>query len=617
MKKTFLFVFLFVTLCLSGYAKSEKVTFERLEPASWWIGMHDTQLQLMIYGKNISSSKVEFLYEGVSLVKRETTDNPNYLFLYLHIDKKTKPGTFDIIFKNGKKQVGKFTYTLQARRENSAQRPSFSPADAIYLLMPDRFCNGNLQNDNVKGYIQGVNRDDLGHRHGGDIEGITKKLPYLADLGVTALWITPFFDNNDKNYSYHHYATGDYYKVDPRLGTKENYKELSAKCKENGLKLIIDVVPNHCGSAHWWMKDLPASDWLNKWDTYTSSNYRMTAWTDPYSSEYDVKQLNKGWFSENMPDYNLANPHLFTYLKQAYIWWIEYADVDGIRVDTYPYTDIRIGSKWIKAIRDEYPTINIVGECWVKTPQEIAFYQSGSMNKYGFDSHMQSVMDFVLKDVFEFSFNERESWDRGMIRFYNHYAQDFLYADPNQIMNFLDNHDIDRYSEVVGHDVKKYKMALALLIASRGYPQIYAGNEIMLGGNRGSYEGHRFDFPGGFPGDKRNAFTPEGRTEIENDVFNYLRTLLHYRKNTTALQTGKKKQFIPYDGIYVYFRYDDNATVMVIANNNDTSRKVKTDRFVEVLAPFTKGKDVTSGKNFDITNSVEIPGKTVLLLELK
>ncbi len=616
MKRISLVAFLILILSVSTYGKNQKVTLERLEPASWWIGMHDTQLQLMVYGKNISKSSVEFSYEGVTLAKKAFTDNPNYLFLYLEIDKNTKPGKFDIVFKQGRKQIGKFNYTLQARSKNSATRPTFSPADAVYLIMPDRFANGDPSNDAVKGYKQGVNRADLGARHGGDIKGMISKIPYLADLGITALWSTPFFDNNDDIYSYHHYSTGDYYKVDPRMGSNEDYKRLSEVAKEHGIKLILDVVPNHCGGVHWWMKDIPASDWFNVWETHTPSNYRMTAWTDPYSSEYDLKQLKKGWFSHNMPDFNLANPHLFTYLKQAYVWWIEYAHVDGIRVDTYPYTDIRIGAEWIKAIRDEYPTMNIVGECWVKTPQEIAFYQSGTINKYGFDSHMQSVMDFVLKDVFEFSFQERETWDKGMIRFYNHYAQDFMYADPNQLMNFLDNHDIDRYSEVVGHDVKKYKMALALLIASRGYPQIYAGNEIMLGGTRGSYEGHRFGFPGGWAEDERNAFTAEGRTEVENEVFNYLRSLLHYRKNTTALQTGKKKQFIPYDGIYVYFRYDDDKTIMVITNNNTNSREVLTARFVEMLAPFKTGKDVITGKEYDITRAIEISDKSVLLLEL-
>lgn len=617
MKKRTIIALVLLLFCVTAYSKSEKISLERLEPASWWIGMHDPQLQLMVYGKNISKAQVEFSYEGVTLSKKAFTDNPNYLFLYLNVDKNTQPGKFDIVFKQGRRQVGKFTYTLQERRENSAFRPTFGPEDAVYLIMPDRFVNGDPTNDAVKGYKQGVNRADLGARHGGDIKGMISKIPYLADLGITALWSTPFFDNNDDIYSYHHYSTGDYYKVDPRLGTNEDYKKLSEVAKEHGIKLIIDVVPNHCGGVHWWMKDIPASDWFNIWDTHTQSNYRMTAWTDPYSSEYDLKKLNQGWFSHNMPDFNLANPHLFTYLKQAYVWWIEYANVDGIRVDTYPYTDIRIGAEWIKAIRNEYPTMNIVGECWVKTPQEIAFYQSGSMNKYKFDSQMQSVMDFVLKDVFEFAFHERETWDKGMIRFYNHYAQDFLYADPNLIMNFLDNHDIDRYSEVVAHDVRKYKMALALLIASRGYPQIYAGNEIMLGGKRGSYEGHRFDFPGGWAEDERNAFTAEGRTEVENEVFNYLRTLLHYRKNTTALQTGKKTQFIPYDGIYVYFRYDDNATIMVIANNNDNDRDLATKRFMEILSPFKQGKDVTSGKTFDVTNNIQVPGKSVLLLELK
>jgi len=392
---------------------------------------------------------------------------------------------------------------------------------------------------------------------------------------------------------------------------------LSETCHNNGLKLIIDVVPNHCGSSHWWIKDLPSKDWLNVWPTYTSSNYRMTAWTDPHASEADLYRLTHGWFATNMPDLNLQNPLLFDYLRQVYTFWIESANIDGMRVDTYPYNDIKTAARFVQSIRNEYPNMNVVGECWVKTPEEIAYYQSGNNNKDGFDSHLTSVMDFCLKDVFYSAFNEKESWDGGMARFYSLYAQDFVYSNPNMIMNFLDNHDIDRYSTAVKRDVQKYKMALAMLITARGYPQIYYGTEIMLDGIAGSYEGNRFDFPGGWTSDKRNAFTPEGRTNAENEVFIYLKTLLNYRKKNPVLQNGKMKQFIPENGIYVNFRYNSEKMIMIIANNSQENKELQLGRFAEMLARKTMGTEITNSKTYSLETPVSIPAKTVQILEIK
>jgi len=588
---------------------------QKVEPSFWWTDMYQPEFQLMLYGTDISKTEISIDYNGVSISRKELTDNPNYVFLYLKLSKETFPGKFNIVLKKGnKKQV--VVYELKSRREGSAERKSFTEADALYLLMPDRFANGNPANDSIKGYHQGVHRNIPGARHGGDIEGIISKVPYLADLGITALWTTPLFDNNDTQYSYHHYACSDYYKVDPRLGSNADYIRLSDACHANGLKLIIDVVPNHCGSSHWWMKDLPANDWFNTWPTFTNSNYRMTAWTDPHASTADRYRLTHGWFSPNMPDLNLQNPLLFDYLRQVYIFWIEYANIDGMRVDTYPYNDLKTASRFIQSIRSEYPNMNVVGECWVKTPAEIAYYQSGNNNKDGFDSRLTSVMDFVLKDVFSTAFNEPDSWDGGMSRFYSHYAQDFVYANQNLIMNFLDNHDIDRYSTVVKRDVRKYKMALAMLLTARGYPQIYYGTEIMLDGIAGSYEGNRFDFPGGWTSDKRNAFKPEGRTNDENEVFNYLRILLNYRKNNTVLQSGLMKQFIPENGLYVSFRYNDKKTLMIIANNNLENKELNLNRFSEMLNGKTDGIEITTSKNYSLQIPVSVPAKTVLILDI-
>ncbi|MDO9152642.1 MAG: glycoside hydrolase family 13 protein [Paludibacter sp.] len=615
MKKKFLILLLIILFLSTLYAKS-KPWVQRIEPTAWWTNMKNPELQLMVYGAGISTAEFSINYSGVSIIEKRLTDNPNFVFLYLSITKETKAGKINIIITKGKqKQI--LQYVLKSRREGSALRESFTEADAVYLLMPDRFANGNPTNDSVKGYFQGVNRSLPGARHGGDIDGIIKNVPYMAHLGITALWTTPLFDNNDTNYSYHHYGCSDYYKIDPRLGKNEDYKRLSDICHANGLKLIIDVVPNHCSSAHWWMKDKPAKDWFNEWSTFTSSNYRMTAWTDPHAAQSDLHRLTHGWFAPNMPDFNLNNPLVFDYLRQVYVYWIEYANIDGIRVDTYPYNDIRVAARFIQSIRDEYPKMNIVGECWVKTPAETAYYQSGNNNKDGFDSRLQSVMDFCLKDVLASAVNESEGWESGMARFYAHYAQDFVYPNTNLIMNFLDNHDIDRFSTAVKRDVAKYKMGLAMLITSRGYPQIYYGTEIMLDGIQGTYEGHRFTFPGGWAADKRNAFTVEGRTSEENEIFNYTKTLLNYRKNNPVLQTGKMKQFIPENGIYVTFRYDEQKTIMVIANNNHKKTELFLERFSEMLKGRIQGQDIINQKYYTLQNQISVPAKTVLILELK
>ena len=621
MKRCSFILLIFITLQLNAKTQS---WVKRLEPTFWWTEMHNTQLQLMLYGEGIATAEFFIDYQGVSISHKKLTDNPNYIFLYLNISKDTKPGKFAIKLKKAR-AVQSLIYELKARRQGSAERLSFTEADAIYLLMPDRFVNGNTANDSVNGYYEGVNRNIPGKRHGGDIEGIISIIPYIADLGATALWTTPLFENNDVAYSYHHYGCTDYYKIDPRLGKNEDYLRMVETCHANGLKSIIDVVPNHCCSQHWWLKDLPAKDWFNVWPTYTSSNYRMTAWTDTHASEADLYKLTHGWFAPNMPDFNLNNSLLFDYLKQVYIFWIEYANIDGMRVDTYPYNDIHVAAKFIQSIRDEYPKMNVVGECWVKTPAQIAYYQSGNNNKDGFDSRLTSEMDFCLKDVLSESFNEQESWDAGMARFYSHFAQDFVYPNPNMIMNFLDNHDIDRYSTSVKRDIRKYKMGLALLITVRGYPQIYYGTEIMIDGIPGDYQGHRFDFPGGWTTDKRNAFTAEGRTAEENEIFNYTKLLLNYRKNNPVLQNGKMKQFIPENGIYVFFRYNKDKTVMVVTNNNLIDKSLELSRFKEMLAGKNSAIDVINNygngemsinNSYTLNDPLKIPAKSVQIFEI-
>jgi len=612
--KKLLLSFFIVVFALKMSAQDAQIV-DRIEPSLWWVGMHFTEVQIMLYGKNIAEHSVEFKDNALVINRIIKTDNPNYLFLYIETQG-AKAGTYQLnIWKGREKQT--LDFKLYNRVPNSANRASFSSADAVYLIMPDRFANGNPDNDNLPNYIQKVDRKNPAARHGGDIQGIINQVPYLADLGITAIWTTPIFENDDSEYSYHHYATSDYYKIDERLGTTEDYKRLAEVCHLNGIKLIIDIVPNHCGGSHWWLKDLPAKDWFHMWEDYTPTHYRLNPQTDIHAADIDKEILIKGWFAPNMPDFNLGNPLVFDYLSQVYVYWIELVGIDGIRVDTYPYNDINLAALFVKSIRAEYPRMTIVGECWLKTPSEIAFYQSGTFNHKNFNSQMQSVMDFPLKDVFETAFLEEDSWDKGLIKFYNHFALDFVYRNPNMLMNFIDNHDITRYSVVVKRDVQAYKMALAILCTTRGYPQIYYGDEIMLDGAQDNYEGARFNFPGGWKEDKRNAFTEAGRTEIENEVFKYLQKLLHFRKSSPALQTGAMKQFIPQNGTYIYFRYNDNELVMVATNNTKQPKTIDLERFNEMDIIGAQAVEVTSGQKYSLDKTLTIPARTTLVLDIQ
>lgn len=613
MKQNRIAMLLFLSLLVSSLFASEML--KRAEPLFWWTGMSNPELQIKLYGEDIANARITLNYRNVRIVRRVLTDNPNYVFLYLNIGRQARPGTMYFVISKDRKTI-RHPFELKARKPGSANRESFSPADAVYLVMPDRFVNGDKSNDSVPGYHQGVDRNDPGARHGGDLRGIIQKIPYLSDLGITALWTTPVFDNNDVQFSYHHYGCSDYFKVDPRLGTKDDYRELADVARNHGIKLILDVVPNHCSSAHWWLNDKPAANWFNEWPEYTSSNYRMMAWTDPHAAKSDLHRLTHGWFAPNMPDLNLKNPLLFDYLKQVYIFWIEYVGIAGLRIDTYPYNDIQIAASFIRALRSEYPRMNVVGECWMNTSQEIAYFQSGNNNKDGFDSAMPSVMDFPLKVAFSKAFKEEEGWNSGMARFYMHYALDFAYANPFLLMNFLDNHDNDRYSILVQRDINKFKMALAKLITTRGYPQIYYGTEIMLDGLPGTYEGHRFKIPGAWKNDERDAFTAEGRTAEENEIFNYLRNLLHYRKNNPVLHWGKMKHFIPENGVYVYFRYNDNATVMVVTNNNNEVMDLNLQRFAEMFGGKKTAENIFDKTVVTLSGNITIPAKSVQIFEI-
>lgn len=612
-----LIILLLLVVTLPAFSATYKIN--RLEPSFWWVGMKNPDVQLLVYGPAISDTKPSVNYPGVTVTNVQMTTNPNYLFVTLHIEASAKPGNFNIIFFKDKKIATTFAYQLRERREGSAMRRSYDNSDVIYLIMPDRFSNGNVKNDSVPEVFEKSKRSDPNGRHGGDLQGIINNLDYLNDLGISTIWNTPVQEDNMETYSYHTYAITDLYKIDPRYGTNDDYRRLADELHKRKMKLIMDVVPNHCGLNHWWMKDLPSADWVHQFPQFTRSNYRISAVTDPYASEIDKKINAEGWFDTSMPDLNQENPLMLTYLAQNIIWWIEFADLDGLRVDTYPYNDVNQAAKWVTTIRNEYPNINIVGECWQHSAAEIAYWQTGANNKDGFDSKLPAVMDFALTDALHAAFNEEDGWNQGLARLYFSMGMDYVYPNPENLMIFADNHDMTRFTNIIGNDIKKYKMAMAFLLTTRGFPQLYYGTEIMMTGDKGKGDGDlRKDFPGGWPGDSRSAFTSQGRTEVENDAINFTRKLLNWRKQNPVIHTGKLLHFIPQDNCYVYFRYNDQKKVMIILNNHNTqSRKLDTSRFAEMLNGYSSGYEVISGKNIDNLNSVEINAKSALIIELK
>jgi len=487
--------------------------------------------------------------------------------------------------------------------------------------MPDRFANGNPNNDNSKSTKENSNRSLPGGRHGGDIEGLIKNLDYIKELGATAVWPTPLCEDNDENYSYHGYGQSDVYKIDPRYGTNEEYVRLSSELHQRGMKNIMDYVTNHWGWKHWMYNDLPTYDWIHQFPGYSQSNYRMTTQFDKNASKIDTKQCMDGWFVPSMPDLNQSNPLVLNYLTQNAIWWIEYADLDGFRVDTYSYNDKEGISKWTKAITDEYPHFNIVGEVWMHDQAQMSYWQKdskiGAIQSY--NSNLPSVMDFTLHDAIGNVFNEdRQSWDRGMIQVYDNFANDFLYPNPNNLLVFAENHDTGRFNEIYKSDFKKYQMAMTLIATVRGIPQLYYGSEIGMKGDKGKGDADiRRDFPGGWNGDANNAFTKQGRTAEQQKFFEFSSKLFTWRKSKDVIHSGKMTHYVPDNNVYVYFRYNEKETVMVIINNNSDKQTLKINRFKESIQNLKSGKEVLSGKPFDLNNDIEIEGKSALILELK
>lgn len=612
-----IFIFSFLVLT-SLHAQEASVDIQKVEPPFWWVGMNNPEVQLLVYGTNINLTTPAIRYPGVFLVESKQVENPNYLFLTVRIAEDCKPGKFEIIFTKDNQQDIAWEYEVKARKTGSAERKGFDRTDALYLLMPDRFSNGDPSNDFMRVMTEPVNRSNPDGRHGGDIQGILNHLDYIKETGFTGLWINPLVENNNPEFSYHGYAITNLYQIDPRFGSNTDYLELVNVSHSKDLKVIMDVIFNHLSVHHWLIKDLPAPDWIHQYDEYTQSNFRATTLTDPYTSDYDLKKMQTGWFDHHMADLDQRNPLLAAYLIQNSIWWIEYADLDGLRVDTQPYPYKEFISDWGAAIFSEYPNFNVVGEAWLQKEAFTAYFQKDSPNRDGYNSNIPSITDFPMYYALNAAFNEEDSWTDGLLRFYYVLAQDYLYGDPYQNMIFADNHDLTRFYTAVSQDLNKWKMAMAMMTTMRGIPCFYYGTEILMTGDKEKGHGYiREDFPGGWSGDSRNAFTQEGRTTEEDAAYNYLKGLLQWRQNKEVVHYGKLKHFVPDDNVYVYFRYNEKECIMVALNNNERELKAMDNkRFAECLDGYLVGKNVITGELINYLDAFTIPPKSVLILEL-
>ena len=625
-----------LALLMSTMSMNAAVSVDRIEPTNWYVGMKDTSRQLMVYGKDVRNADVEINYPGVRIDSIARLDSPNYLLVYLNIDG-AKAGEMTLNFKQGK-QSKKVKYELRDRAMAGDKRIGFTNEDVLYMLMPDRFANGNPQNDVIKTMRDKTcDRNAPSLRHGGDLEGIRQHLDYFKELGVTTLWFTPVLENDNpsdgKSSSYHGYATTDYYKVDPRFGTNDEYKRLIDEAHQNGLKVVMDMIFNHCGYYHPWVADLPSKDWLNtpEWledqakgnkdgiiktnEKYLQTNGKLTTVFDPYASKFDLHQTVDGWFVPTMPDLNQRNPHVLKYLIQNSEWWIETVGIDGIRMDTYPYADADAMALWMKTINNEYPNFNTVGEAWVTEPAYTAALQKDSKLSEK-NSHLKTVMDFAFFDRINQAKNEEtDDWFSGMNRVYNVFCYDYLYPNPKSVMAFVENHDTDRFLGE-GKDTVALKQAMALLLTINRIPQVYYGTEVLMNGTKAITDGYvRCDYPGGWTGDKHNAFTAEGRTKAENDMFNWMSRLLHWRQGNEVITKGSQTQFCTHKGIYVIARQYNGKNVMTIINGKREANELDVKRYAEIIGNAEKAIDVTTGRNVIINHNIKLRPRQAMILE--
>lgn len=629
-----------LSLLLSIMTMKAAVKIDRIDPTDWFVGMKNPSLQLMVYGEGIKTADVTTDYPGVKVDSLVRLDSPNYLLVYLNLDG-AQPGTMTLNFKNNG-STKKVKYQLKAREMSGDKRMGFTNADVLYMLMPDRFADGSHKNNTVKTkYSYKVDRSQPSLRHGGDLEGIRQHLDYFNELGVTALWFTPVLENdspdNGTQSSYHGYATTDYYKVDPRFGTNEEYRRLIDEAHQKGLKVVMDMIFNHCGFEHPWIKDMPSKDWLNtpEWlaaadksgkndngsadskvnDLYLQTSYKLTPVVDPYASDVDLHETVDGWFVPSMPDLNQRNPHVIKYLIQNSEWWIETVGIDGIRMDTYPYADADAMALWMKTLDEEYPNFNVVGETWVTEPAYTAAWQKDSKIAKK-NSYLKTVMDFSFYDKINMAKKENtDDWWNGYNRIYNSLVYDYLYPNPSSVMAFIENHDTDRFLGN-GKDSTALKQALALLLTVNRIPQLYYGTEVLMNGTKEVTDGNvRKDFPGGFEGDERNLFTAEGRTKAENAMFTWLSRLLHWRQGNDVIIKGSQKQFIPYKGVYVVARQYNGKTVMTVINGTRKEAALAVKRYAEVIGQTKQAHDVLTGSNVSLDKDLKLTPRQVLVLE--
>ena len=592
---------------------------ERVEPPNWWVGMKTRDLQLLVYGKNISDYVPVINSSNLKLVSTEKVKNKNYLFLNISISKNAEPENIEINFLKDNIIVDRYKFSLLERKENSSKVEGFNNSDVMYLITPDRYVNGDPENDDVEYMYERPNRDNNRGLHGGDIQGIINNLDYIEDLGFTTIWLNPVLENNMKKSSYHGYSTTDYYKIDPRFGTNELFKELSLKSKEKGIKLVMDLIPNHCGSEHWFFIDPPMDDWINNQSGFKQTSHNRETVQDIYASEIDKKEHVDGWFVETMPDLNQKNKKMSKYLIQNTLWWIEYAELSGIRVDTYPYSDKDFMSDWTFSVMNEYPNFNIVGEEWSDNPIVISYWQKDKINHDGYVSYLPTLMDFPLQISFAEALTDDFYWGKGFIKPYKTLASDFLYSNPNNLLIFPDNHDMARFYTQVNNDLDLFKMGIVYYSTMRGIPQFYYGTEILMNSdeNPGDHGLIRTEFPGGWPDHSKNAFTGDGLSYEELQTQSFFKEILNWRKANEVIHNGKLIQFAPKDEIYSYFRILNDKMVWVIFNRNNSSKTLETSRFDELISNKEFGYDVLNKKNISIKNNIVIEKKSALIIEIE
>ena len=607
-----------VTVFLFGFFISTSLfaqEIERIEPPNWWVGMNNPSLQILLYGDDIGALTPVISHANVQLKKVQSVENPNYLFLDLLLADDMAATTVNIDLFKGNKIVKRIEYAF-LDREAGLTANGFDSSDVMYLITPDRFANGDTSNDEILGMREGLDRSFDSGRHGGDIKGILDNIDYIKELGFTAIWLNPILENDMDTYSYHGYAATDFYKVDARYGTNEEYKKLCQIAQSKGVKIIMDMILNHSGSEHWFVKDPPTSKWINNNNTFKPTSHKRTTHQDPYASEYDKKAFVDGWFVDTMPDLNQREALMATYLIQNTLWWIEYAGINGIRMDTYPYPDKNFMSDWTAAVMDQYPNFNIVGEEWSLNPVVVSFWQRGKVNSNGYVSSLPSVMDFPIQDTFNRSLVAPENWNSGWINVYEMLGNDHLYPDPSNLVIFPDNHDMDRFFTQINYDFDLFKMGMVYFSTLRGIPQFYYGTEILM---KNEKEGHgqiRSDFPGGWKGDMINGFTGKGLTTQEQEAKALTTKLLNWRKEKAVIHTGKLMQFAPEDGVYSFFRYNEKETVMIIFNKNDKETAVSLDKYNEIIGDKRNAFDVLNDRRFSLESTLRIPPKTALILEI-